>query len=282
MQDIIEAMDPDAAARAFEAMQPQLDAQTEIKRSNTSIDKAIIHAASVGRMVKQPEMRARFGTLPAGEFDQQHVERLETVSLATWHTLVSHESASTQTSGAKIAEFAIDDGKDYRYRMAKVLDYHVGHKEEVAAELAAIRDSTGYLAMAKGLIRLCRLFEIHDAEIRDDRRHFRATDREEAGKLAHAILQVLGDGRDTDARYWSGYLTRSWSLLVVTYGEVSAAGRWLFRHENGEARFPSLYTIGRQRRSRRPGEDAGDGVENPEPGEPGVEPDEPDTEPVQG
>ena len=56
-------------------------------------------------------------------------------------------------------------------------------------------------------------------------------------------------------------LLRAWSLLITTYQEVSAAGRWLFRHENGEARFPSLYTIGRQRRSRRPGDsDEGDAI----------------------
>jgi hypothetical protein len=58
-------------------------------------------------------------------------------------------------------------------------------------------------------------------------------------------------------RYWSNYLTRAWSLLVITYGEVSAAGRWLFRQENGEERFPSLYTVGRQRRSRRPDQNDG-------------------------
>jgi hypothetical protein len=42
-------------------------------------------------------------------------------------------------------------------------------------------------------------------------------------------------------------------------GPGREAGRWLFRHENGEASFPSLYTIGRQRRSRRPDDsDEGD------------------------
>jgi hypothetical protein len=81
---------------------------------------------------------------------------------------------------------------------------------------------------------------------------YKATDREDAGRLAQAIHQVLGDGQHSDARYWTDYLARAWSLLVITYDEVSATGRWLFRHEDGETRFPSLYAIGRQRRSRSP------------------------------
>jgi hypothetical protein len=78
---------------------------------------------------------------------------------------------------------------------------------------------------------------------------------------------VLGDGRSSDARYWSDYLGRAWSLLVITYGEVSATGRWLFRHEDGESRFPSLYAAGRQRRSRRPDESDGSPDDGPDDGD---------------
>ncbi len=92
-------IDPDGAALAFEAVLPLLHAQTETRRSNTSFDKAILHAASTGRMIKQPEVRAKFAGMPAGDFDQQHVDLLETVALATWHVTVSLESASVQRSG---------------------------------------------------------------------------------------------------------------------------------------------------------------------------------------
>jgi hypothetical protein len=271
MQNIIETINPDSAAQAFQNLLPLLDAQTEVKRSNTSMEKVIVHVASVGRMVMQPEVRGRFATLPVSEFDQQHVERLQPTALAAWHTLVSRDSASVQSSGAKIAEIDFEQGKEYRSRMSKVIGYHVGHLDEVAAELEDILGGTGYLDMAKDLTRLYTMYQVYEPELRGDTRHYRPEDAENAGRLAQAILQVLGDGRDTDARYWSDYTTRAWSLMVVTYGEVSAAGRWLFRRENGEARFPSLYTIGRQRRSRRPGEDAGDGAENPEQGAEPVE-----------
>lgn len=266
-QSNVQNIEPDGAARAFEAMLPLLDAQNELRRSNTSVDKAIIHAASVGRMVKQPEVRVRFAGLPAGEFDQQHAERLETVSLAAWHVTVSRNSATVQTSGTKISESDIEAGMLLKQRMIKVIEYHVGHLGEVNTELVSIREGTGYLDMANDLMRLGTLYQRYIAEISGDTRHYRAEDREDAGRLAHSVHQVLGDGRDTDARYWNGYLPRAWSLMVDTYDEVSAAGRWLYRHENGEMRFPSLYAIGRQRRSRRPDEDAPAGNDSPDQGD---------------
>jgi hypothetical protein len=257
MKNITEIIDPGGAARAFEAVLPLLDAQTETRRSNSSFDKAILHAASTGRMVKQPEMRAKFAGLPAGDFDQQHADLLETVALAAWHVTVSLESASAQSSGARISEADITEGTKLKKRMSKVAEYHLGHVDEVSTELAAIREGTGYPDLASDLVRLAALYQRHAGELGADTRHYRAADRDRAGRLGHAIHQVLGDGRATDADYWSDYLVRAWALLVFTYGEVSAAGRWLYRHEDGEKRFPSLYTVGRRRRGQAGG-DAGD------------------------
>lgn len=120
MKNITAIIDPDGAALAFEAVLPLLDAQTETRRSNTSFDKAILHAASTGRMIKQPEMRAKFAGLPAGDFDQQHADLLETVALAAWHVTVSLESASVQSSGARISEVDIAEGTKLKKRMSKV------------------------------------------------------------------------------------------------------------------------------------------------------------------
>lgn len=256
MTNLTEIIDPDGARLAFEAVRPLLDAQTQTRRSNTSFDKAILHAASIGRMVKQPGVRARFAGMPAGDFDQQHVDRLETVALAAWHVAVSLQSAAVQTSGARISEADVAAGTRLKKRMIKVIEYHLGHLDEVATELAAIRLGSGYLDLACDLVRLAALYQRHAADLGADTRHYQAEDRERAGRLAHAIHQVLGDGRATDADYWSDYLARAWALLVATYSEVSAAGRWLYRHEQGEQRFPSLYTVGRRRRARRADEDA--------------------------
>jgi hypothetical protein len=255
MQEIIDVIPPEKARLAFEAMLPSLDAQNELRRQNTGLDRAIIFAAATGRMVQQPEVLARFASLPAGEFDIQHVHRLETAALATWYASLMLRSASV-TAGVKIPESVVVEATALKHMMLKVLEYNLGHDANLNTELADIRQGTGYMDLASDLMRLATLYRAHAADLATDVRHYQADSAETAGRFAQAIHQVLGDGRDTSARYWSNYMPRAWSLLVTTYEEVAAAGRWLFRHENGEARFPSLYTIGRQRR-RRPDEGEG-------------------------
>lgn len=55
-------------------------------------------------------------------------------------------------------------------------------------------------------------------------------------------------------------MNRAWTLLVEVYGEVSAAGHFLFRNDDPEGRFPSVYTMGRVNNGRprkgEPGDDA--------------------------
>jgi hypothetical protein len=269
MRQIIEGIEAEKARMAFDATVPLLDAQTELRRANTSVDKCIVFGAATGRVVQQPEVLARFAVLPAAEFDVHHVLRLEQIALAAWHARVSLRSALV-TAGVKIPESVMNDGMALKQLMIKVIEYNLGHDEDVVAELRDIREGTGYVDLASDLVRLVALYQAHAQALAVDVRHYKATDADLAGRTAQAIHQVLGDGRNVSARYWNHYLTRAWSLLVITYGEVSAAGRWLFRHENGEERFPSLYTVGRQRRSRRPDQDEGspdDDLDIPEDGE---------------
>lgn len=42
---------------------------------------------------------------------------------------------------------------------------------------------------------------------------------------------------------------RAFTLLNTMYGEVSAAGAWLWRHEDPATLFPSLYAVGRAARA---------------------------------
>ncbi|HWN66659.1 MAG TPA: hypothetical protein VNM90_03405, partial [Haliangium sp.] len=248
MRQIIEEIDGAKARIAFDATVPLLDAQTELRRANTGVDKVIVFGATTGRMVMQPAVLTRFASLPASEFDLQHVLRLEQVALAAWHARLSLRSALV-TAGIKIPESVMNDGTALKQLMLKVLEYNLGDNEDVVAELLDIRDGTGYVDLASDLVRLAALYQRFAQTLILDVRYYKADDADLASRTAQAIHQVLGDGRNTSMRTWSNYVARAWSLLVITYGEVSAAGRWLFRHENGEALFPSLYTIGRQRRS---------------------------------
>jgi hypothetical protein len=252
MDEIIGDIDPNAASLAFEALLARLDALTEIRATTTDLRKSLIHAASVGRMVQKPEVKAVFQTLPAERFDMQHVELLETASMATWHTVLMQRSASVLSTGAKVPDEILAQGTMVKERMFKVVDYVLGHVGGIREQLADIRGGKGHVDLADDLMREADLYEAHATALVEDRIHYKAEDAVTARKLAHGIYKVLGDGRSSDARYWSEYQARAWTFLLETYDEVAAAGRWLYRHENGEALFPSLYAVGRQpRRSRR-------------------------------
>lgn len=266
MSESMEEIDPEAAPRAFEALLPLLDAQTEQRSAiTTSIAKAIICAASVGRMVKLPEVRVLFASLPVTHFDMQHIDRLESAAMATWYAELCLRTASTMVSSAKLPEAVVAEATAVKQRMFRVAEYNLEHIPEVATELGSIRGGNGHIDLANDLMRLAVIFQAHADRLSLDTQRYQPGDTDSARRYAHSIYQVLGDGRQSNARYWGDYLSRAWTLLVTTYDEVSAAGRWLYRHDNGEARFPSLYAIGRQRRSRQPGDgEDGENGENRE------------------
>lgn len=252
MEEIIEALDPEAARRAFEALLPLLDTQRDLRAASTDLRRAIIHGAAIGRLVRKPDMRLEFESLPARRFDIQHVDRLEPSAMATWYTALMLRGALPLSTGARLPEELLAEGAEVKQRMIKVIEYMLGHSKPISTQVADIRGGKGHVDMADDLMQLGDIYEGNATALAEDRTHYRAEDAITAKKIAHGILLVLGDGRASDARYWTDYQARAWTLLVNTYEEVSAAGQWLFRHENGETRFPSLYAVGRQpRRTRR-------------------------------
>jgi hypothetical protein len=134
-----------------------------------------------------------------------------------------------------------------------VLAYHLDPASEEAAPLEAMGAGPGssYLRLAASLLWLAELYERHAGRLAGDAVRYRAEDCELAGRLAHAIHHQLGEPERPAVTTWTGHRARAWALLVTTYDEVRAAGRWLFRHENGEELFASLYTAGRGPRRRR-------------------------------
>jgi hypothetical protein len=255
MEEDIEGYDPEAAWLAFEAVQPDLDQLDEVRAGTTDRRKAINYAAAVGRAVKLPEVRAEFAGLPAHRFAMRHVDALETAAQATWYTVIRLRDASVLGSSAKLSDGLVTEATTVKQRMLRVLEYHLDHLPEVALTLADIRPGSGHIDTSDDLMRLGGLYEAHALALAVDTRHYQASDAATAKRLAQAINKVLGDGRSSDVQYWTDYLARAWTFLVTTYEEVSAAGRWLFRDENGETRFPSLYTVGRSSRRNRRGED---------------------------
>ena len=73
----------------------------------------------------------------------------------------------------------------------------------------------------------------------------------DARKAAHAIL-ALASAQNGDHKKSLDLSARAWTLLATHYEEVRAAGLFLFRSDDGDARFPSVVTAGRAAAKRAP------------------------------
>lgn len=249
-------MSAEGAREAFEMLRPHLADLAEVRRGNVNLQRVAIFAAATGRWVRSPGVREQFAALPAAAFDVAHVDRLEPTALALWHALVEAKRAAVGASQVAVAGEVIKQAKALKRRMYQVIEYHLGSDSAVRAELDAIREGTGYMDLAEDLMRLARLYEAHAPALAGDTTHYRQSDREEASRMAHVIVHELGEVRQSEAAIWSDHVRRTWTLLANSYDEISAAGRFLLRHQDAEARFPSLITVARARPSRGPAGDA--------------------------
>lgn len=249
-------IDPQGARKAFQQLEPRIRACDDLRRSNVDIQRVAVVAAAIGRMVCQPDMRVRFASLPASEFDITHVDSLEAMALATWHVSVERMTVTARTSDARVPQELVEEAKDLKQRMLKLATYYFEDDPAEGVEIASIREGNGHMDMAADLIRLGKLYERRQATLARDTNLYRPGDAHAASRMAHEILMYLGRDTQDEADEWSEMVTRAWSLLVSSYEEVSAAGRWLFRHEASvDELFPSLYAVGRTSARPRPADE---------------------------
>lgn len=240
-------MDPAAAEKAFSSLKSSLLAlrTDRLTAVNVDVQRAAITACSVGRWVKQPEVRARYAALPVKEFKVAQVDDLESVALAAWHITIELLTAGSGSSEAMLPISLVEEATVVKQRMLSLLEYYLSDHPTDGKEVASIKTGTGYADLASDLLRLAKLYRKHAAAVALDTKHYVATDEHDAKRHGMAIVKLLGDAKNVDEKVWTDLLARAWTLLNTTYDEVSAAGEWLFRHEGGTARFPSLYVSGR-------------------------------------
>ncbi|WP_437673941.1 hypothetical protein [Sorangium sp. So ce131] len=82
--------------------------------------------------------------------------------------------------------------------------------------------------------------------------HYRAADLPDARRLASQILAALGAALSPGAREAYDLLQRAWTLAKPLYVEVQELGLRFLRYEpQRDARFPSLYVVGRAGQGRK-------------------------------
>jgi hypothetical protein len=253
------------ARTAFTTVQPIALAlpKDKISSPNTSVDAAIIAALAVAREASAAALRARFESLPKKEFDIANLDKLQMYGRACWYALTQLHAASAQSTEAKLPVALVEKATRLRTRMIKVLRYFYEPDTRVGKEVTDILLDSGYRDLARDLARLAVVYRAEHDEIKDEKKHFRATDAGDAETLSQEILHELGAATSAEQKQWTETVARTWTLLYGAYNEVAAAGRWLQRNEGGGELFVSLVTAGRAARVKAKAGKGGGG-EGPE------------------
>lgn len=254
------------AKTAFTTVQPIALAlpKDKVTSPNTSVDAAIIAALAVAREANAAPLRARFESPPKKEFDIANLDKLQLYGRGCWYALTQLHAASAQSTEAKLPVALVEKATKTRTRMIKVLRYFYEPDTRVGKEVTDILLDSGYRDLARDLSRLAVVYRAEHDEIKDEKKHFRATDAGDAEKLSQEILDELGAATSAEQKQWTETVARTWTLLYGAYNEVAAAGRWLLRGESGGGGelFVSLVTAGRASRAKAR-KSGGEGAQTP-------------------
>jgi hypothetical protein len=248
--------DPAAAKNAFVAMSARRDALTKDSLIAVTLDvqEATIIALSVSRFLAEPEPRARFALLNAKVFEPAHVADLEPAALAASHAYVELQSARAQSTEAKLPVSLVEKSGEVKDRMLECAEY-LFKRHKLAKEVASIRLGSGHRDRASDLLRLATIYEAEKSTVEKDPLNYRADDAEKARSYAQEILTELGNAQSAEEQRCTADLARAWTLLRGAYDEVRTAGQFLYRREEPERKFPSLYASaggGRPKKAQEP------------------------------
>lgn len=246
--------DPIKGKAAFDALLPRYEAMSAdtLAPINADVGLAAVAALGVAARANAPEMLARFKSLPATEFDAKKVEDLPTMAWACWYAATEDQKARTLTTDAKLPAELVQKAITIEARMQTCCEYYFNDHPEIGPYIAMLRSGSGHRDLAADLFGYAGIYRDHYATVSADKKHFRATDADDAVKIAEEMLAILGSRLGPEGRDTMNYLIRAWTLLLDTYEDVAATGRWLLRRDpHVDKLFPSLYALARTRQGGR-------------------------------
>jgi hypothetical protein len=263
---------PSRGQAAYDSIQPLLAtlADGDLLTINIDLTAAAIGAIGVVERAREPELLARFLSLPASEFDPSQIELLSTLGWAVLH--VATRIGEARGNGrAKLPPRLVESAITLETRMQICCEYHLGDHPEASGQLARLRPGISYRDLAADLLGYAELYRTYQDLLSGDLKHYRATDEAEAVQTAEQIYTLLGEAATAEPQISSIDARRIWTLLVPTYENVAATGRWLLRRESTRAErlFPSLFRVSRSGRRSRSGEPEAGAEPGTEPGTPG-------------
>lgn len=245
----------DRAQAAFERILPRIEqvTDTELAPTNTNIPEAALAAIGVAERVLEPTLYARFQSLSATEFDIAHVNDLSDMAWGTLYAANQAEKLRYVLTRARLPPTLLILATEVEQRMQACCEYHLADHPVAGPEVERLRAGHGHRDMAADLYGYTMLYKEYEPLLSSDKKHYRASDMEDAIRLSEEIYGIIGGSLTEKAQSASAQMYRAWTLLKQCYGEVGAAGRFLFRHDAATAEiiFPSLFTVSRSAPTRR-------------------------------
>ncbi|WP_437621202.1 hypothetical protein [Sorangium sp. So ce1151] len=247
--------DPEVAEDLVAIYRPRLTAITpdrlEVPRVDIeSISRALL---TVHALTQAPPLLALYkGAAAQGEFQLDNLEHLKALALILLHAYRQADAAGAFTSGAKLSAVLDKESAEVESRLQKVCEHFFGDDPELGPVLRRLSAGTGYLDRAYDLLGYADIYQAKHDVVSKDPVHYRATDLADARRIASQILAVLGAALSPKAREAYDLLQRAWTLAKPLYVEVQELGLRFLRYDpQRDARFPSLYVVGRAGQGRK-------------------------------
>jgi hypothetical protein len=199
-------------------------------------------AKTVAKRVSERATRAALDALSATALDPAYARDYPALVAAAETASAAYASTQSVESDARVPLALVDRANKLRAKLHLLVDYHLGHDEDVARELAAIRAGHGYADLASDLLALAQLVESNVSELKDDRRNYASTDVAEARQLAAEIQTARVSGQRPSTRNAARAWASAFHALREAHEELLAAGRFLERKRADVIeRWPSLF-----------------------------------------
>lgn len=224
---------------------PKLAEATPKSLRGVSIDKLALALIGLVQGLTEDGHRARFDALVAHGWSIDALDEIEPLCLAILACVEELATIEVSATGARLPADLQDEAPALRARMMKVLRYWFADDAAVNAQLDDIRSGTGYRDLALDLGRLAELYKAHSATLAADTHLYDAADATRARALSNSVLDAIALTAEDQRVLKQDQLRRLFALLDARYAEMRAAGRFLLRDADGDARFPGVRVLSR-------------------------------------
>jgi hypothetical protein len=236
------AFDGALAAAAFDSLKTALAALPAQELPQARPDVRPLVAAALAAHAEGLAHSERLARLPAQEFEQGCLARVEKAAWALWHARSKLDAALQPKESTLPAPLAEGAGA-LRDRMVRVARYYLEDDAQLGPQLAALGKKKPAELSAE-LRRLAAIFKEKHALLSTDKRHWKATDEAEALEVAGQIEAVLSETDAEAIAAWTLALSRAQALLVAEHEELRLALLWLLRKDpSAPERLPQLLAV---------------------------------------